>query len=79
MSRPTRERVAIIEGALESSFAQHHEMQLDPSSTASRFLYSCRHCRLTFTVGYKSNLGEPRRKAVLFDRTALDTRCPGAA
>jgi hypothetical protein len=79
VSRPTRERVAIIEGALESSFAQHHEMELDGSSNASLFLYRCGRCGVTFAVRFQSNIGQSRRKPVLFDRAALDTPCAGAA
>ena len=62
VSRPTRERIAIIEGALSNSMAQHHDMELDGSNDANFSRYKCRNCGLTFTVGYKSVASQGRHR-----------------
>ena len=77
MSRPTRERIAIIEGALSNSMAQHHDMELDGSNDADFSRYKCRNCGLTFTVGYKSVVSQDRRRFEVTEGVALNTLCPG--
>ena len=77
VSRPARERIAIIEGALSNSLAQHLDMELDGSGDANVSRYKCRNCGLTFTVGYRSVIGQERRRFEVTEAVALNTPCPG--
>jgi hypothetical protein len=75
VSRPTRERIAIVEGALSNAMAHHHDMELDASNDANFSRYKCRNCGLTFTVGYKSVVTQDRRRFEVTEGVALNTPC----